>query len=137
MCGLHRNRNRGEKGPNGQNVSINRAVDGRRQRNREVSDEKREKYGAKNGFLRNTSTDSKGTAFVILINYVSVPIRKKKFSPTSKAKRGASRNKLVEKGGVPDRVKSFQEIDSSEDRPRARRGFAKPIREKGTEFDLE
>ena len=29
---------------------------------------------------------------------------------------------------MPDRVKSFKEIDSRQDRPRARPGFVKPIR---------
>ena len=29
---------------------------------------------------------------------------------------------------MPDRVKSFQKIDSRQDRPRARPGFVKPIR---------
>ena len=29
---------------------------------------------------------------------------------------------------MPDRVKSFREIDSRQDRPRARPGFVKPIR---------
>ena len=47
-------------------------------------DEEREKYRAKNGSLRNTSTDSKGTAFVILINHTSAPISKERLSPTSK-----------------------------------------------------
>ena len=46
----------------------------------------------------------------------------------SKARREASRNKFVEKGGMPDRVKSFREINSREDCPRARPGFVKPIR---------
>ena len=40
----------------------------------------------------------------------------------------ASRNQFVKKGGMPDRVKSFGEIDSRQDRPRARPGFVKPIR---------
>ena len=31
---------------------------------------------------------------------------------------------------MPDRVKSFREIDSREDRPRARPGFVKPIRDR-------
>ena len=83
---------------------------------------------AKNGSLRNTSTDSKGTAFVILKDHTSALIRKKRLSPTSKARREASRNQFVEKGGMPDRVKSFREIDSRQDRPRARPGFVKPIR---------
>ena len=75
-----------------------------------------------------TQKDSKGTAFVILINHTSAPIRKKRLSPTSKARREASQNKFVEKGGIPDRDKSFQEINSTEDRPRAWPGFVKPIR---------
>ena len=83
----------------------------------------REKNRAKNGSLRNTSTDSKGTTFVILINHTSAAVRKERLSPTSKARREASRNQFVEKGGMPDRVKSFREIDSRENRPRARPGF--------------
>ena len=35
---------------------------------------------------------------------------------------------LWKKSGMPDRVKSFREIDSRENRPRARPGFVKPIR---------
>ena len=65
---------------------------------------------------------------VILKNHKSAPIRKERLSPTSKAKREASRNKFMKKDGMPDRVKSFGEIDSRQDRPRARRGFVKPIR---------
>ena len=72
--------------------------------------------------------DSKGAAFVILINHTSAPIRKERLSPTSKAGREASRNKFVEKGGMPDRVKSFREIVSRENRLRTRPGFVKPIR---------
>ena len=89
---------------------------------------KREKYRAKNESLRNTSTDSKRMTFVILKDHTSAPIRKERLSPTSKARREASRNQFVEKGGMPDRVKSFREIDSRENRPRARSGFVKPIR---------
>ena len=89
---------------------------------------KREKYRAKNGLLRNTSTDSKATTFVILIDHRSAPMRKKRLSPTSEAKREASRNEFVEKGRMPDRVESFGEINSRQDRPRARPGFVKPIR---------
>ena len=115
-------------GPNDQVVSVKRAPDGRRQRNRKIVDEETEKYRAKNGSLRNTSTNSKRTTFVILINHASAPIRKERLSPTNKARRKASRNEFMEKGGVPDRVKSFREIDSRQDRPRARPGFVKPIR---------
>ena len=88
----------------------------------------REKNRAKNGSLRYTSADSKGTTFVILINHANAPIRKKRLSPWSKARREASRNQFAEKGGMTDRVKSFREIDSRQDRPRARPGFVKPIR---------
>ena len=128
LCGLHRSRDRGGGRPNGQIVSVKRAADGRRQRSRKIINEEREKYKAKNGSLRNTSTDSKRTAFVILIDHTSAPIRKERLSPTSKARREASRNKFVEKGGMPDRVQSFRKINSRQDRPRARPGFVKPIR---------
>ena len=93
-----------------------------------IIDEKREKYKAKNRSLRNTLTDSKGTTFVILINHASAPTRKERLIPMSKARREASRNEFSKKGGMPDRVKSFQEINSREDCPRARPGFVKPIR---------
>ena len=85
----------------------------------------REKYRAKNGSLWNTSTDSKGTTFVILIDHRSAPIRNERLSPTSKARREASGNEFMEKGGMPDRVESFGEINSRQDRPRARPGFVK------------
>ena len=64
---------------------------------------------------------------MILIDHRSTPIRKERLSTTSKARREASRNEFVEKGGMPDRVKSFREIDSRQDRPRARPGFVKHI----------
>ena len=65
---------------------------------------------------------------MILINRASAPIRKERLSPTIKARREASRTEFVEKGGVLDRVKSFGEINSGEDRPRAWPRFVKPIR---------
>ena len=48
---------------------------------------KREKHRAKNGSLRNTSRNSKGTTSVILTNHTSAPFRKERLSPTSKARR--------------------------------------------------
>ena len=128
LCGLHRSGDRGGEEPNGQIVNVKRAADRRRQRSRKIINEEREKYRAKNGSLRNTSTDSKRAAFVILKNNTSALVRKERLSPTSKARRMASRNEFVEKGGMPDRVKSFKEIDSRQDRSRARPGFVKPIR---------
>ena len=41
----------------------------------------------------------------------------------------ASQNEFRKKGGVPDRVKSFREINSREDRPRAWPGFVKLIQD--------
>ena len=66
---------------------------------------------------------------MILINHASVPIRKEKLSPTNKARREASCNEFVEKGRVPDRVKSFQEINSRENCSRVWPGFVKPIQD--------
>ena len=54
--------------------------------------------------------------------------QKEKIKSNEQSKEGASRNQFVEKGGMPDRVKSFREIDSRQDRRRARPGFVKPIR---------
>ena len=65
---------------------------------------------------------------MILIDHASAPIRAERLSSTSKARREASRNKFVENGGMPDRIRSFGEINSGENRPRARPGFVKPIR---------
>ena len=127
LCCLHRSRDRGGAGPNGQIVSIKRAADGRRQRSRKVIHGKREKYKAKNGSLRNTSTESKSVSVVILINHASMPIRKERLSPTSKARREASRNKFVKKNEVPDRIKSFREVDSSDNRPTAKLRCVEPI----------
>ena len=64
---------------------------------------------------------------MILINHRSAPIKKDRLSPTSKARKQAIRNEFMEKGGMPDRVKSFREIDSRQDRPRAWPGLVKPI----------
>ena len=127
LYGLHRSGDRVGEGSNGQIVRIKRAADRRRQRSKEIVDEKKKNSRAKNVFLQNTSTDSKGTTFVILINHASVPVRKERLSPTSKARREASQNEFIEKGGVPDRVKSFREINSKEDRPRARYGLLNPF----------
>ena len=129
LYGLHRSRDRGRGGPNDQIVSIKRAADGRRQKSRKIISEEKEKYRAKNRSIQNISTDSKGATFVILKNHTSVPIRKERLSPTSKARREASRNEFIKKGRMPERVGSFIEINSSQDRPRAWPGFLKPIRD--------
>ena len=50
---------------------------------------------------------------MILLNHTSAPVRKERSSPTSKATREASRNKFVEKGGMPDRVKRFGDLEKS------------------------
>ena len=65
---------------------------------------------------------------MILKNHASALIRKERLSPTSKARREASRNEFMEKSGMPDRIESFREINSRQDRPRARPRFVKPIR---------
>ena len=62
---------------------------------------------------------------MILINHTSAPVRKERLRLTSKARREVSRNKFMEKSRMPDRVKRFGEINSREDRPRARLGFVK------------
>ena len=70
----------------------------------------REKYRTKKGSFPNTSTDSKEMTFVILINHTSAPIRKERLSPTSKARREASRNKFVEKAGRQTESKAVKKL---------------------------
>ena len=65
---------------------------------------------------------------MILINHASARVRKERLSPTSKARREASQNKFVEKGGMLHRVESFREIDSRKDHPESRSGFVHSIR---------
>ena len=64
---------------------------------------------------------------MILKNHTSALSRKKRLSPMSTAKREASQNEFMEKSWMPDRAKSFQEINSRKDRPRAWPEFVKPI----------
>ena len=137
LCNLHHGRDRGGGGPNSQIASVKRAADRRRQRSREIVDEKREKYWAKNGSLRNISTGSKGETFVILINHASALNIKKRLSPTSKTRPEASRNESMKKVGVPERVKRFQEIDSGVDRPRARPRLVKPTQSRPSRAETD
>ena len=65
---------------------------------------------------------------MILIHHASAPIKKQRLSPASKARREASQNKFIEKGRMPDRVKSLGKVNSKEDCPRVRPGLVKPIR---------
>ena len=74
--------------PNGQIITVKRAADERKQRSRKIIDEKGEKYSANNGSLRNTSTDSKGTTFVIWINHASAPIKKGKIESKEQSEDG-------------------------------------------------
>ena len=99
LCGPHRSRNREGGGPDGQIISLKRTADGRRQRSREIIDEKRKKYRANNGPLPNTSTDSKETTLVILKSCARAPIRKEILRPTSKARREVSRKSLQKRVG--------------------------------------
>ena len=66
--------------------------------------------GAKNGSLRYTLTDSKGSTFVILQNSASAPVSKERLSPTSKARIKAGRNKIVENGGMPTESKVLERL---------------------------
>ena len=120
MGSLYRSRDRGGGEPNGQVVSIKRAADGRRQRSREIIDEERKIQGQE----RILGEHLERTDFCDFENPRKRAYHKGKIESTSKARKEASRNKSAKKGGVPDRVESFGEVDSSKNRPRARHGFA-------------
>ena len=64
---------------------------------------------------------------MILKNYASAPITNEKIEFNEQSKE-ASQNRLVEKERMPERGKSFGEVNSSKNRPRARLGFVKSIR---------
>ena len=98
LCSLHYGGDRGEGGPNGQIVSIKRAADGKRQRGQKIINKEREKYRAKNGSLRNTSMDSKGTTFVILKDHRSAPIRKGKIESNEQSKERGQPKSVCGKG---------------------------------------
>ena len=87
---------------------IKREADGRRQRSRKIIDEKRKKYWAKNESLWNASTDSKRETLVILKNYASTLFRKKRLSPTSKARREVSRYNFLGKAGCQKESKALE-----------------------------
>ena len=99
---------------------------------------KREKkHRAKNGSLRNTSTDRNGTTRDF-DKSCKRACQKGRLSPASKARRETSRNEFVEKGGVPDRVESFREINDRQDRVPGLGLLNHPKwTEQGTEFDLK
>ena len=82
---------------------------------------------AKNRSLRNTSMDSKGAAFVILKKPHRRANQKGKIESNEQSKEGGQPKSVNEKSGVPDRDKSFREINSRKDRSRSRPGFVKPI----------
>ena len=60
---------------------------------------------------------------MILKNHASAPVKKERWSPTTRARKEVSRNKFVEKGRVSDRVERFQEVDRSKNRSRANLGL--------------
>ena len=74
---------------------------------------------------------------MIVINHRSAPIRKERLIPTSKPRREASPNKFVEKGGMPDRVKSLKKsiVDRIVRIPAWVYQTHPKWTEKGTEFD--
>ena len=103
-----------------------RTASGSKQRRREIIDEKRVKDRAKNGSFPYASAKSKGTTFVILIIHANAPVRKKRLRLLNKARREASRNKFVIESGMPNRIKSFREVDIDKSCPIAWLGLVNP-----------
>ena len=69
----------------------------------------------------------KNATFVILQNHSSAPVSKNRLSPSHKARRDASHNKLVKESEILDRAKGFREIDRSYSRLITWLWFVKPI----------
>ena len=53
--------------------------------------------------------------------------QKGKIESNEQGRREVSQNNFVEKSGMPDRVKSFGEVNSSKTRSKVQLGFVKPI----------
>ena len=60
-----------------------------------IVDERKEKNTAQYESLRNSLTDSNRATDLILKNHASAPVKKKRVSPSNKAKRTAIENKFV------------------------------------------
>ena len=108
-------------------VSIKIAAHGRRQTSRKIILEKTIINRIKNASLWDTARTPKGASFVILKYHTSAPIRKKRLSPTSKARRNTIRNKFMKTSGRPDRVEYLGEVDCSKSRPRTPLSLLNPF----------
>ena len=86
LCCLHCSRDQRGGGSNGQVISINRAADGRRQRNRKIIDKKRKVQGQER-ILAEHLDGLKRSDFCDFENHPSASIKTKNLSPTSKARR--------------------------------------------------
>ena len=126
MCGLHRSRDRGGGGPNGQVVSVKRAADGKKQRSRKIIDEERKVLGQELILAEHLDRLERNN-FCDFDKPRKRAYQKGKIE-LNKQRREASRNEFVKKGGMPDRVENFREIYCSKGRPRARPGLVKLIR---------
>ena len=107
LCGFRRIKGRGGGVPNGQSISVKIAADRRSQRSSKIIDEKREKYRAKNGSLRNASTDSNGTTFVNLINQRKRANQKGKIESNEQGKKEAEVI-LWKRAGCQTKSKAFE-----------------------------
>ena len=108
--------------------SIKIAAHERRQISRKIIHEKTVTNRAKNASLWNTARTPKGASFVILKYHTSAPIRKKRLSPMSKARRKTIRNKYMKTSGRPDRVECLRKVHCSKSRSRTPPEFTQPIR---------
>ena len=109
LCGLRSSRCREGKGPECQVVSRRGTAD-RSTRDVERLLMRREKKHYQEQILVE-HLHSKGATYVILMNHASVPVRKKRLSPSNKARPKANRNKFAEESGMPDRIKCFRKVD--------------------------
>ena len=110
----------------GQMVSIKTTADGRRQRSRKIIDEERKVLGQEWIYVKHLDGLERSD-FCNFDKLRKHAYYKGKIEFNEQSKERGSRNKFVEKCGIPDRVKSFREVDSSENHPKARPGFAKPV----------
>ena len=109
-------------------LAVKRAADGRRQRGRKSIDEEREKVLGQERILAKHLDGLERNGFCDFDKPQKRAYQKGKIESNEQSKEGGQPKSVVEKGRMPDRVKSFRKINSRQDRPRARPGFVKPIR---------
>jgi len=116
---LYLGRSGGHRGvgrPNSQVISKERKMNRRRKRGRKIIYKDKKKRWAKNGSLGDPKSAPKGAAERTFVSYSYTAIGEKGLDPAHETRGKTDGQEFVKKGGMPNRIESTGEIDSSQDR---------------------